>query len=127
MRYSLVPLALALGKQPYLIRLKDGGLISFAGLWETWSGPEGEVRSFAIITIAPNELMARIHDRMPAIIPREQYARWLDPAVNEPAEIQAMIASYPDGELQAIPIGGRIDNVRNQGPELIEPAGAPLA
>ena len=127
MRYSLVPLALALGKQPYLIRLKDGGLISFAGLWETWSGPEGEVRSFAIITTAPNELMARIHERMPAIIPREQYARWLDPALHDPAQIQPMIASYPAGELQAIPVGREINNARNQGPELIEPAGAPLA
>lgn len=115
------------GKQPYLIRLKGGGLFSFAGLWENWAGPEGEVRSFTIITTAPNELMARIHERMPAILPREQYARWLDPALGDPAEIQTMIASYPAGELQAVPVGRQINNVRNQGAELIEPAGAPLA
>ncbi|MFH1044445.1 MAG: SOS response-associated peptidase [Pseudomonadota bacterium] len=118
--------ALAFGKQPYLIRLRDGGLFSFAGLWETWSGPEGEVRSFAIITTVPNELMARIHDRMPAIIPRERYARWLDPALNEPAQIQPMIASYPAREMQAIPVSSKINNVRNQGAELIEPEGAPM-
>src|SRR5665647_1585775 len=69
--------ALADGKQPYLIRFKSGELFAFAGLWETWTGPEGEVRSFAIITTAPNELMKHIHERMPAIIPRAQYARWL--------------------------------------------------
>lgn len=119
--------ALAGGKQPYLIRLRSGGLIAFAGLWESWAGPEGEVRSFTIITTAPNQLMARIHDRMPAIIPREHYARWLDPALRDPAELQPMIASYPAGEMQAVPIGSGINSARNQGPGLIEPAGSPLA
>ena len=114
------------GKQPYLIRPRRGGLLSFAGLWESWAGPKGEVRSFTIITTAPNALMARIHDRMPAIIPPEQHARWLDPALQNPAAIQPMIASYPAAALEAIPVGSRINNARNQGPELIEPAGAPL-
>jgi putative SOS response-associated peptidase YedK len=114
------------GKQAYLIRLTGGGLLSFAGLWETWAGPQGELRSFTIITTEPNALMARIHDRMPAIVRREQHARWLDPALRDPAEVQAMIASYPAAELQAIPVGREINNARNQGPELIAPAGAPL-
>ena len=117
---------LADGKQPYLIRLKSGELFAFAGLWETWTGPEGELRSFAIITTAPNALMARIHERMPVIIPRAHYARWLDPALQDPVEIQSMIASYPAEDLQAIPLGRRINDARNQGAELIEPAGAPL-
>jgi len=115
------------GKQPYLIRPRSGELFAFAGLWESWAGADGELRSFTIITTAPNELMARIHERMPAIIPRGLYARWLDPALRDPAEIQTMIASYPAGELQAVPVGRQINSARNQGPELIEPAGAPLA
>ncbi len=114
------------GKQPYLIREKRGGLISFAGLWETWAGPEGELRAFSIITTEPNELLARIYDRMPAIVRREHYARWLDPVLQDPAQIQAMIASYPAGELEAIPVGRQINNARNEGPELIAPLGAPL-
>ncbi|MFH1603887.1 MAG: SOS response-associated peptidase [Pseudomonadota bacterium] len=114
------------GKQPYLIRLKSGELFSFAGLWETWAGPEGEVRSFAIITTAPNQLMARIHDRMPAIIAREQYVRWLDPLLRDPAEIQPMIARYPAEAMQAVPVSAGINNVRNQGAELIEPVGPAL-
>ncbi len=93
------------GKQPYVIRPKSGGLMSFAGLWESWAGPDGEVRSFTIITTEPNALMARIHDRMPAIIAREHHARWLDPALQDPAKIQTMIASCPAEELQAVPIG----------------------
>lgn len=119
--------ALARGKQPYLIRLSGGELFSFAGLWETWTGPEGEVRSFTIITTGPNELMARIHDRMPAIISREHYARWLDPALQDPAQIQPMIASYPAKKMQAVPVSAKINNARNQGVELIEPTGEPLA
>jgi putative SOS response-associated peptidase YedK len=114
------------GKQPYLIRLRSGALFAFAGLWESWAGPEGELRSFTIVTIEPNILMARIHERMPAIVPHAQYARWLDPALRAPAEIQPMIASYPAAELQAIPVGRQISDVRNQGPGLIVPAGAPL-
>ncbi len=114
------------GKQPYLIRPKGGGLFAFAGLWESWTGPGGELRSFTIITTEPNALMKRIHDRMPAIVPRAQYARWLDPALRDPAQIQPLIASCPAGELDAFPVGRGIGNARNQGPELIEPAGAPL-
>ena len=85
------------------------------------------MRSFTIVTTEPNALMARIHARMPAIILREHYARWLHPALQDPAQIQPMIASYPSQEMQAIPISGKINNARNQGAELIEPADEPLA
>jgi len=114
------------GKQPYLVGLKNGGLFAFAGLWESWNAPEGELRSFTIITTAPNALMARIYDRMPVIVPRAHYARWLSPSVQTPAQVQPMIASYPEAELRAVPVGRGINNARNQGPALIEPTGAPL-
>jgi putative SOS response-associated peptidase YedK len=114
------------GKRPYLIRLRGDELFSFAGLWESWAGPAGELRSFTIITTEPNVLMARIHERMPAIIPRAQYARWLDPALRDPAQIQPMIASYPAAQMQAFPVSGAINKARNQGAGLIAPTGAPL-
>jgi putative SOS response-associated peptidase YedK len=114
------------GKQPFLIRRRDGALFAFAGLWEIWMGPDGELRSFSIITTEPNALMARIHDRMPVILPRAHYERWLDPAVQDTAQVQPLIASYPAAELEAYPVGRGVGNVRNQGPELIERAGAPL-
>ena len=118
--------ALAGRKQPYLIRLKSGALFSFAGLWESWAGTQGELRSFTIITTAPNELMARIHERMPVILPRSHYARWLDSEQRDAAQVQAMIASYPAAEMHAVPVGAAIGNARNQGAELIVPAGEPL-
>ena len=113
-------------KQPYLIRFRNGELFSFAGLWESWAGPAGELRTFTIITTEPNTLMARSHERMPAIVPRAQYARWLDPALRDPAQIQPMIASYPAAQMQAFPVGAAINNVRNQGAGLTVPAGGPL-
>ena len=113
-------------KQPYLIRLRNGELFSFAGLWESWAGPAGELSSFTIITTEPNALMARIHERMPAIVPRAQYARWLDHALQDPAQIQPMIASYPAAQMEAFPVGAAINNARNQGAGLIAPTGAPL-
>jgi putative SOS response-associated peptidase YedK len=59
----------ATGKQPYAIALSDRSLMALAGLWENWRSPTGEwVRTFAIITTAPNELCAELHNRMPAIL-----------------------------------------------------------
>jgi putative SOS response-associated peptidase YedK len=73
------------GKQPYAVALKGGGLMALAGLWETWRSPAGErVRSFAIITTEPNELCARLHNRMPAILAPEAWPAWLD---EEPADL----------------------------------------
>src|SRR5882724_11483009 len=74
----------AAGKQPYAVALADRGLMALAGLWENWRSPEGEwVRSFAIITTAPNELCAELHDRMPVVLKPDGWPVWLG---EEPAE-----------------------------------------
>ena len=60
---------------PYHIRMHNQDLFAMAGLWECWRNPAGtEIQTFAIITTEPNELMKPIHNRMPAIVPREGYA-----------------------------------------------------
>jgi putative SOS response-associated peptidase YedK len=65
-------------KQPYAIAMKDGSPFGVAGLWENWKSPTGEwVRTFAIITTDSNELVGQIHDRMPVILRRADYERWL--------------------------------------------------
>ena len=66
------------GKQPYAIALADRSLMALAGLWENWKSPEGEwMRSFAIITTTPNELCARLHNRMPMVLKPEAWPVWL--------------------------------------------------
>ena len=67
------------GKQPYPIGMKDGAPFGLTGLWENWRDPAADewVRRFTIITVPSNEMIARIHDRMPAILRPADYERWL--------------------------------------------------
>jgi putative SOS response-associated peptidase YedK len=65
-------------KQPYAIALADRSIMALAGLYETWrSSAQETVRSFTIITTAPNELCAQVHNRMPVILPPEAWSKWL--------------------------------------------------
>jgi len=66
-------------KRPYLVRPKDGAPIAFAGLWETWMGPNGEeMETAAIVTTLASRDIAHIHDRMPVIVPPDAFDFWLD-------------------------------------------------
>ena len=107
-------------KQPYLFRLASGEPFAFGGLWERWNGPDGELRSFCMITTEPNELAATVHDRMPVIVPSAAYERWLDPKLQDPTAVQAMLAPYPAEEMIAYPVSPKLNNVRNQGAEVAE-------
>src|SRR5277367_3117961 len=81
------------GKQPYAIGLKGGGLMAMAGLWETWRSPEGErIRSFTIATTTPNELCAKLHNRMPVVLKPEAWPAWLGEEPADPAQLKALLA-----------------------------------
>jgi len=110
-------------KQPYYIRLRGGRPFAFAGLWDTWRAkPDGVlVPSCTIITVAPNALVADIHDRMPAILPREAYDRWLSPQVTDPAAVLPMLRAYPAEEMEAFRVSARVGSVQNDDAELIAP------
>ena len=85
----------ATGKQPYAIALGDRGLMALAGLWENWKSPAGEwMRSFAIITTAPNELCARLHNRMPVILKPEAWPVWLREAA-EASVLKELLRPIP--------------------------------
>lgn len=89
-------------KQPYLYSLRDGGLLAFAGLWETWHSPAGQViESCSIITTGANELAAQCHDRMPVILDPDQFTRWLDPREQDTAGLSSLLVSYPAERMQA--------------------------
>jgi len=110
-------------KQPFFISLQSGEQMAFAGLWETWKSPEGLVESCTICTTDANDMMGRLHDRMPIILPRAIVDHWLDPKVSDADELKPMLRQFPGEEMQAWPVAKAVGNVRNQGPELMEPIG----
>ena len=108
------------GKRPYRIILKSGEPFAFAGLWETWSDPQGNVvPSCTIITTAANDLLAPIHDRMPVILPREKEELWLEPGVEDPASLTGILAPYSYEALDAYEVSTMVNYARNDGPEVI--------
>lgn len=104
-------------KQPMLIRLRSGEPMGLAGLLEY--SPEG-IGTFTILTVPPNEMMREIHNRMPAIVWPRDYGHWLDPALTDVEKIHTMLAPYASEQMEAWPISTRVNNVRNEGAELLE-------
>jgi putative SOS response-associated peptidase YedK len=108
-------------KVPHFIRHKSGRPLALAGLWELWDkGPE-PVYSFTILTTEPNQLVARLHNRMPVILPAAAWSDWLNPAPVEPQALQALLAAYPADEMEAYPVSTQVNSPANDRPELIEP------
>ena len=109
-------------KRPMRITLKSEEPFAFAGLWETWKNPEGElIKSCTIITTSANEFLSPIHDRMPVILPQEQESFWLDNEVEDPVALSSVIASYPDDGMDAFEVSTLVNNTRNKGPEVMDP------
>ena len=113
------------GRVPFWIARPDGELFAFAGIWAALparaSGPEAEMlHSCAIVTTEPNELIRPIHDRMPAILDPELEAAWLEPESDED-ELLAMLRPLAAGDLTTREISDAVNDVRNDGPELLEP------
>lgn len=110
------------GKQPMRIVLKSRALFSMAGLYETWLSPDGsKINSCTILTTTPNELVARIHDRMPVILHPEDEQLWLNRAVTDVGTITPLLRPYPANQLEAYPVSASVGSVRNDEPALIEP------
>ncbi len=107
------------GKVPHYISLKGEQLFAFAGLYDRWTDARGtEMFSYSIITTAPNELMAPIHNRMPAILPPDEEERWLNPDEKETDRLLALLKPYPAEMMTATPVSRAVNNVRNEGPAL---------
>lgn len=110
-------------RQPYRIASVDGRPLALAGLWAGWRDPDTEqvVRTFTIVTTTPNDLVSEIHDRMPVVLADDAWRRWLDPDLPDVAELHGLIAPVRDGLLMTHPVSTRVNNVRNDGPDLLEP------
>jgi putative SOS response-associated peptidase YedK len=108
-------------KQPHIIRLKGGGPFAFAGLWESWTSPEGKVvESCTILTTEANDVLRPIHDRMPVIIAPEDYDRWLDPATT-PADVQALLRPFPPERMESFPVSTLVNRPANESAECMKP------
>lgn len=109
-------------KQPFYIALNDGAPMSFAGIWETVTMADGEQRdTCAILTTAANAVMQPIHDRMPVMLERDNWAVWLNPKPINIQELHALMEPPASQNMQAFPISTAVNRVANEGPELLKP------
>jgi putative SOS response-associated peptidase YedK len=113
-------------KQPYAIALQDNSLFAFAGLWDTWKDKATgqDIDTYTVITTDPNEMIRglSIHDRMPVILHRQDYERWLAPAVPSQLPID-LLKPFSAGQMKAWKVDAAVGNVRNNSPELLAPTG----
>lgn len=106
-------------KIPYRIFLRNVELFSMAGIWDKWKDAEGrEVRSFSIITTSPNDLMKKVHDRMPVILTREDEIKWLEES--DTGKLQDLLKPYNGSDLDMYQISTLVNSPRNNVPEIVE-------
>jgi len=112
-------------RQPFLIAQADGRPLALAGLWSGWRDPAADrvIRTFTIVTAGPNAQVAELHDRMPVVVPVEAWSTWLDPHLDDAAELQGLLQPNEAVDLRILAVSRLVNDVRNDGPELIEPAG----
>lgn len=108
--------------QPYWVRPKDGNIVAFGGLMETWCGADGsEVDTACILTTAANPTFEAIHHRLPLVILKEDFDRWMDCKSQEPRDIVDLLVPANDEFFECIPISDAVNKVANSGPEIQNP------
>jgi putative SOS response-associated peptidase YedK len=114
-------------KQPFYIHRPDGAPFAFAGLWEKWTqrpadsstGDALAIESCTIVTTTANNTLRDLHERMPVILARGDYAAWLDAKIEEPAALTHMLTPCGDDELIFEPVGTHVNKVANDDPGCI--------
>jgi putative SOS response-associated peptidase YedK len=113
----------AKNKTPYFIHMKDRLPFAFAGLWDEWRSPDGNtLRTCTIITTTPNELMSNLHNRMPVILDKKNYADWLNPAPQTPESLIHLVEPFPAEKMSAYPVSTLVNAPGNDRAECIMPA-----
>ncbi|MHB8598247.1 MAG: SOS response-associated peptidase [Ktedonobacteraceae bacterium] len=108
------------GKTPMYITMKDGQPFAFAGLWDTWKSPDGEpIRTCTIITTQPNDVVASIHDRMPAILLPATRDEWLDPAFHDEQALMHLLRPYPGDKMTTRAVSRLVNDPKRDSAELI--------
>lgn len=114
-------------RQPYAIAREDGRALAIAGLWAGWHDPEIDAvrRTFTIVTTTPNGQIADLHDRMPVILADDAWERWLEPTPADPGELVGLLGPIDDIALRIYAVSRAVNDVRRDGPELLEPLEEP--
>jgi putative SOS response-associated peptidase YedK len=108
-------------KQPFHIRMKEGGDFAFAGLWEHWQGEDQEIESCSIIVTDANDLLRPIHDRMPVILDPADYEAWLDPENRDTEALAGLLMPYPAERMEAVPVSRRVNSPKTDEASLLDP------
>jgi putative SOS response-associated peptidase YedK len=117
-------------KQPYFIRNRGGGVLPMAGLYEFWRDPNAEpdtdpwVWTSVVITTEATDDVGRIHDRMPMLVEPQNWDRWLDPTLIDVEPLLGLLVPAAPGRLEAYPVSTMVNDVRNNGPQLVQPVAA---
>ena len=114
-------------KRPHLLRLRSGGPMALAGLYEHWLGADGsELDTMAILTVPANRHLAALHDRMPAILPPGDFEAWLDVRAVSAEEAQRLLVPAAEDALEIVEVSRKLNDPRNEGPEVQEAVGGTL-
>ena len=115
-------------KQPFFIHPADGSVMAMAGLYEIWRDPtrdEDDPHRFrwtcTVLTTSAEDDLGHIHDRMPLLVEKDRYAAWLDPAVSSRDDLLSLLVPAAPGRLEAYPVSTEVNNVKNNGADLLEP------
>jgi putative SOS response-associated peptidase YedK len=114
-------------KRPYLVRRTSGEPMGFAGLYETWcDATGGEIDTACIVTTAANELLGRLHDRMPAILEPDAFTAWLDVDGIDAREALALLNAAPEQGLELVEIGPAVNRATNDDESVQRPVAEPI-
>jgi putative SOS response-associated peptidase YedK len=109
-------------KQPYCFEVNDGELFALAGLWDCWKSSSGNwIKTCSILTTTPNAVASPVHDRMPVILEPGSYDLWLDPGMQNVAEISELLRPYDARLMRCYPVSTRINHVANDDAECATP------
>ena len=111
-------------RDPYLLKMADGRPFAFASLWDEWRKSGTPLESCAILTTSANDLVARIHDRMPVILDPSAYDLWLDPEARE-EDLHAVLRPFPAERMIAVPVSPRVNSAAVDDPECERPVAEP--
>jgi putative SOS response-associated peptidase YedK len=112
-------------KVPHFFRLISGRPFAFAALWERW-GAAHAAPGAAILTCPPNEIVARIHDRMPVVLAGEACTRWLEAGEHDSRQLAELLRPFPADQMESYPVSSFVNSGHNDSPECIRPAGGAL-